>query len=445
MKIAFIAPPSPFPLCDKLKSLIEADFPHIQVEYLLYDKFEDVPGLIDGRQEEFEAIVFGGQVAMVYANARLQRKTLWLQLPRAGSTILCALLNAVRMGWDVTKLSFDSYDDILLREIYQELGYDLGDRKFLTFRGDMMRSSYSEDVFRFHENNCRTQKATGCITGLYKVHTRLTEAKLPSLLLIPTRSVMREQLNFIQQFHRAKQDAKGQISVVLITIDFPSDHSVMRESGDLFILEKMKITQQVYRYAGQLQATVLEASLRDYLLFSTKEMIEIETQHYKHFNLLEWIERDTLYNVSIGIGHGDTVAISKSNAVTAMLRAKKHDRSTAYVCTGDGDFLGPFSNGSAPKKKIKIDDKLLNVAETTGISVNTIYKLHCFLLSNPKKNFTSQELAEGLAISKRSTDRILQTLEQKGFVNIIGKRIINESGRPSRLISIDLNGMHGVL
>jgi hypothetical protein len=438
MKIAFVAPYGP--LRDKFLSVVESDFPHLDAECLIYGKFDEVPKLVGERQEEFDAVLFGGHVAMTYANAYQQRKTLWSQLPRAGSTVLCAFLNAVRVGWDITKLSFDSYDETLLLEIYKELGYD-AKPPLLIFRGNMLDSTYSEDALNFHRENLRTRKATGCLTALSGVRLQLQRERLPVLFLSTTRDVIREQLNFVQQFYRAKKEAEGLIGVLWITIDFPPDYSVMQESDDTFMLERMKIAQQIYRYASHLQATVLEMSLRDYLLFSTKKIIEMETDDYRHFKLLDWMEQETFYNVSMGVGYGDTVAGARSSAVAAMLRAKGRNHNSACVCVGDRNFIGPFSCTAAERKEPPIDQKLLAAAELTGISVNTLYKLHCFVMShNAQGTFTSQALADGLELSKRRVDKILQNLEQHGFVKVVGKRVMEKSGRPSRVLIMKLQG-----
>jgi hypothetical protein len=436
MRIAFVTPYGP--LRDKFLSVVESDFPDLDVECLTYEKFDEVPKLVGDRQEEFDAILFGGHVAMTYANAYQQRKTLWRQLPRAGSTVLCALLNAIRMGWDIMKLSFDSYDEALLLEIYKELGYEV-ETPLQVFKGNMLDSSYSESAFEFHKNNLRTRKAAGCLTSLNGVHLQLNKEGLPSILLIATRDVLREQLNFVQQFHRAKKGAEGRIVVLWVTMDFPSDYSVMQESDDLFMLERMKIAQQIYRYASHLQATVLEMSLRDYILFSTKEIIEMETDYYRNFKLLDWMEQETFYNVSIGVGYGDTVAGARSAAVAAMLRTRGYNRNSACVCLSDRNFIGPFFGTAADRKEPHIDSKLLAVAESTGISVNTLYKLHCFALGhNAQGTFTSQALADGLELSKRRVDKILQNLEQHGFVKVVGKRVMEKSGRPSRVLAMNL-------
>jgi hypothetical protein len=438
MKIAFVAPQGP--LCSKFRSVAESDFSHLDVEYLIYETFDEVPKIVGDRQEEFDAVLFSGHVAMTYANAYQQRKTLWVQLPRAGGTVLCAFLSAVRMGWDITRLSFDSYDEALLLEIYKELDYEVKS-PLLVFKGNMLDSLYSENALNFHRNNLRTQKATGCLTALNRVHLRLNEERLPNLFLSTTRDVIREQLNFVQQFYRARKEAEGRIIVLWVTIDFPSDYSIMQETDDLFMLERMKIAQQIYRYASHLQAAVLEMSLRDYLLFSTKEIIEMETDYYQSFKLLDWMEQETFYNVSIGVGYGDTVAGARSSAVAAMLRAKGHNRNSACVCLGDRNFIGPFFSAAAGRKEPPIDSKLLAAAESTGISVNTLYKLHCFVLShNAQGTFTSQALADGLALSKRRVDRILQNLEQHGFVKVVGKRVMEKSGRPSRVLMMTLEG-----
>lgn len=412
------------------------DFPLITTKLLVYNDFDEIPDLLEPEQESLDAVIFGGLVGMAYAHKYLKRKTLWLGLPRSGSSIFRVLLLAMRHGYNIESLSYDSYEPAILREVFLELNYDIPDTEFRCFKGNKTDSSYSEDVLQFHIDNYRHKGVSACITGLQKVNCRLDAMGIPNFMVYPTRSVIREQLFFAQQFHQARQEAKGQIMVMMVGIGFPSDYSIMLEGDDSFILEKMKIVQHIHRYAGQLQASMLEESPRDFMLLSTKDVMALETQQFTRLALLEWMEREVNYPVSVGIGHGDTVALAKKNAVRAMLRARKERHNAAYVHMSDGNLLGPI----LPEKKnrdknVRIDDKFLQIAEKADLSINTVYNLHRFLVSTQKDGYTSQEIAKALKYSKRNTDRLLQRLEQNGYVSVIGKRILGKAGRPVRILT----------
>ena len=53
--------------------------------------------------------------------------------------------------------------------------------------------------------------------------------------------------------------------------------------------------------------------------------------------------------------------------------------------------------------------------------------------------FTYKELAEHMKINIRSMNRILEKLEEKGFVNVIGQEAASgKKGRPGRLLRFDI-------
>lgn len=434
MRISFILPPLVFDY--KIQSILEDEFPKINYNMMYYKDFSDVPALVKSAQEKSDAIIFGGTVPYEYACKAVVQNRYWAYIPRAGSTILCALLNAVKAGWNINRLSFDTYSCELLKEVYEEIGYFDEQSRFITFKGDFLSPQYVQEAFAHHKNNIRSKKADGCITSLSYTYQLLKKEHIPAILVSPTRNVIREQLHYTQQLYLAKEAAKGYISVLYVSIGFPPEHSVIMENDERFMLEKMNIVKQIYKYAGQLQGTVVEVSLRDYILFTTKDIIELETKQYQVFHLLNWSAKESIYPISIGIGHGESVAEAKKNAVSAMLRAQKHGQSAAYVLMPNNKYIGPLMPESSDTSNTQIDSKFNRIAEKTGLSVNSIYNLYCFIQDQPREGYTSQELAEGLQLSKRSMDRILQKLDSHGYVQLMGTHIIGKSGRPSRVLKI---------
>ena len=437
MKVGFVAPPIMF--CERFLDVARKEFPQVEVELLVYHDFSDVAGLLEEKQDAVDVVIFAGIVAMDYANEYVPRKKLWLSLALSGNSLFRSLLLAMRSGYDIENLSFDTYDSFVLRDVFIDLGYDIPDEAFKCFKGNTLEPSYLEQVYDYHVNNYRYKGVSACITGLQKVHERMTREEIPHLLVYPVRNVMREQLTFAQQFHQATHEAKGHIIVMLVSMGYPSDYSIMLESNAEFISEKMKVAQHIYRYAGQLQALVLEESQRDFLLLSTRDIVELETRQFSQLSLLDWMEREVHYPVAVGIGHGDSVELAKKNAVRAMLRAKKSGRNAAYVYMGDGDMTGPIvaarPAAGLAEGETRIDSKFLLIAEKADLSINTIYNLHRFLARTSKDGYTSQEIAKALDYSKRYTDKLLQRLEELKYVSVSGKRILGKAGRPVRILT----------
>ena len=88
------------------------------------------------------------------------------------------------------------------------------------------------------------------------------------------------------------------------------------------------------------------------------------------------------------------------------------------------------------ERDAQLDAKFKVISDKTGLSVNGIYHLYCFLQEHPREGYLSRELAEGLGLSRRSMNRVLQKLDQHGYVHVLGSRLLGKSGRPARILKI---------
>jgi len=433
MKVGFVTPQVAH--FDRFIDIAKEKFPDIHIERLNYQNFSEVPELLEEKQSTFDAVIFAGIVAKDYASKYVTQKTLWSSMLLSGTSVFRTLLVAMRSGYDIKNLCFDTFDASVLRDTYRDIACDIGENEFRCFKGDTLDPSYLDQVFAYHVDNYRNKGVSACVTGLQKVHERLTEEGIPNLIIFPVTSVMHEQLRFAQQFYQATIEAKGRIAGMMINLGYPSDYSMMLDGNDEFIAEKMKISQRIYRYASQLQAAVFEESKRDFLLLSTRDILALETKNYTRLSLLEWMEREVYYPVAVGIGLGDSVETAKKNAVRAMLQAQKHGKNAAYAHMGNGNVIGPIAVEKKDDAPSHIDAKLLKIAEKADLSVNKIYNLHRFLVNTQKDGYTSQEIATALECSKRNADRLLQRLEQLQYVSVAGKRIFGKAGRPVRILT----------
>ena len=88
---------------------------------------------------------------------------------------------------------------------------------------------------------------------------------------------------------------------------------------------------------------------------------------------------------------------------------------------------------------LEINKRFYKIADESQVSLNKIFQIYNIMEREQKKNFTSKELATKCGISIRSMDRIIEKLENAGYIEIVGKNIITQYGRPSRIIKINFN------
>lgn len=86
-------------------------------------------------------------------------------------------------------------------------------------------------------------------------------------------------------------------------------------------------------------------------------------------------------------------------------------------------------------KRSQFDPQLLKVAQDCALSNNTVLKISTFVQRKNNGTFFTAELAEELHISFRTAARIVEKLEQNGYIVEIGRSVLNGRGRPTRRLS----------
>lgn len=434
MKIAFVIPRSFLCLCEKIVKEMQ---PHVQETYLLYDDYKESPGLIGRRQKEWDGIIFAGKAPYYYTKKVLYPEVLWGFFPGEGSTLFRALLVAFGKKWNIGNLSIDSYTQELVGECYQEICAEALPQKQFIYVGDVTDPLHNDYTLEFHRENYRVRKADGCITRLYSVYEQLKKDKIPAIFAGPTYDSAREQIHFMRRLYNTQKSLHNNFSILLVSIDFPPEYSLVLTYEYQYALERVKIATHVYQYAKRVEGTVIEKTLREFLIFSDRSCVEEESQGFQHIGLLDELVKSTVYPVHIGVGCGASILSAQERAVKALLRARKTEINAAYYLLSDdvGALIRPFA---VPKVETMEDDRLLQVARTSGIKLETAYKIYLFLMEKRSDMFTSRELASRLKINIRSVNRLVEKLEQARFLTVCGQNISGEKGRPSRVLRFSL-------
>lgn len=291
----------------------------------------------------------------------------------------------------------------------------------------------NEEALEFHKKNLKENKNVCIVTALSKVNNELKNMNIKNYMAIPTESVIMDSFERLYLKYTAKVNKNSQLVSMFIEIDLPSEYSLISKNEYYYIREKNKVSDIVYEFGRDIEATTVEVSFNTYLLFTTKEIIERKTNNFKEISILDWISQKSLHIVSIGIGYGKTAIEAKYNSNIAMIKAKKYDENTAYVVYEDGISVGPINNVKR-KKKEKIDEKILEIATKTNLNINKILKIYNVVDKYKIDCFTTSELSKYCGISIRSTNRMLNRLEECNYIDIVGKQFPDGAGRPKRIM-----------
>jgi hypothetical protein len=425
-----------------ISTVIEDSYPDIDITTIKFenqDKASELVSVIRTLEEYQDGILFTGKIPYEIMNNMMISKKPWVYISLDNSQLLRILLQASFIyQYDIRNISIDSYKSKWILNAYTEIGLTKEELNIHMGATNIYDQNIIEEMKRFHENNYYNHQVSCCITTISPVYEYLKKHDIPCLIINPTTDVIKQTIVRFKLKHESKIIENSQMVVLAIEVDLPNDYSLIKENEYQLMLEKTKISKEIYLFAQRVQAAVVETGITGYLLFCTRSILELETDNLHNIDLLNSVASKTNNTISVGIGYGVTARESKYNAHLCVEKARKWGGNQAFIIYKK-DIVGPITATQISSNKSGIiDNQYHQIAEKTGISINMVFKLHCLIDQEKKNSFTSTELANHLRITPRSINRILLKLEASSHAEIIGKRVIGKTGRPSRIFKLML-------
>ncbi len=425
----------------RIRDIIHAHFNDIEIVEIIFEEYSQTTNLINYlkvQEKNLNGILFTGKIPYEIVNNQMISIKPWSYIKRENDQLIRTFLEAKLLyQYDVQNISIDSYSQEAVETIYEELNIKKNDYKAFVSTTNILNSHLLEILKEFHANNYFNNHVSVCITGILSIYEHLFSKGIPCIMIEPTTEAIKQAIQQFRLKHEFSVVEDRQIVVISIEIDMPNEYSLINENEYQLMLNKMKVTEEIYLFAQKIQAAVVEIGFRGYLLFSTKKILEIETNNINDLKILASVSLNTANTISMGVGYGITAREAKYNANQGMIKARNEGGNKGYLVFYN-KYIGPIiSEKTLKTEEINaIDASYLRIADKAEISINTIYKLHCVMEQSKKNSFTSIELAEELGISVRSVNRILSKLELNGYIEQVGKKVVSGAGRPSRIIKI---------
>jgi len=421
--------------------LILSNHTYLPIEFLPlpYVLFTDSLKLVQENEKKCDALLFTGQTPYLYVSSKLHPSIPWEYLPRNILSTMCALVRAGLTYKNVRSISTDGFDASMIQTIYNELQMVHGEIKILNANFNVANINYLQQTLAYHVDNYRTGKANLCLTGIQYIYEKLLEQHIPVIKTNPNFYVLQEKLELLTLKQKAFSSRNNLPAVVDIRLELKQEYGHFDTSAIAKIALHAQITESIYAYAQKLGAAVFPDGQHRFYLVTNQQALVAETSNFTSISLVSpalTIENIALLSIGIGIGHTDLDA--KNAAESAQIHANKSDAFSCYLVNENNELIGPLNILATPKKTQQLSNNLTALSYQTGIGLATLKKIEQALLQFHLTNVTPYELAQYCHISLRSMNRILQRLEQFGYLAVIGKEPRNSSGRPSRIIKIDL-------
>lgn len=399
---------------------------------------ETVANYIKKNEYIYDGLLFTGKIPYDLINSKIISQKPWAYVNLDSSQLLKVLLKAIlKSGYDIKRISIDSFSKEEVDDIYEEL--ELGDwgRDIYISDKKSFSPSFLLELEKFHYENFVNNKVSFCITGISRVYESLVKENIPCVILDPTLSSVKEALDILKLKMKIQRTQNDNIVVISVERDLPNEYALVKENEYQLALDSMKISESIYLFAQRIQAAVVEQEMGKYLLFTTKNLFEIETDRLQKFSLLDSHNTQRFGTLSIGIGYGETTREAKYKASLGLLKAKKGGGNQAYKVQ-QNSYMGPI-NPSVENSSNNIDGVFQTIAFESGISINSILKIQLVMDQEKRDSFTSVELAKLYGISLRSMNRMVEKLISAGYVKIVGRRILSTAGRPRRVLKFKFN------
>lgn len=418
------------------RKIIKAECSEVQLVDLIYKSYLESPEIVIENQDRTDGLFFCGKLPFKAAESRVEKKVPWVFLPRNKNTLFRAMLEAsFTNNYDIKKLSIDTYDKDLIYSAYKEIGVSEKNLDIYIAEQKILEHGYNDYLCEFHLHNYREHGVSCIITGANQVYNELLRLKMPCILTIPAEDVIISIFNKLHFTYLSRISEESNIAIIAVQVDTPSIYSVNSNDEYSFIFRKMKILEKVYLFVSQIDASVITNNQNEFLIFTTKKILESATNNLESIYLLDLIHETTDQNINIGIGYGKTVKEAKFNAFAGVTKSKRHGGDVAFAVIATDKVIGPLrcvKNNDTPM----IDKEYLHISARTGISINAIHKIYMVINKFNNREFTSREMADVCEMSYRNMDRIISKLIDGGFCEIVGERIMRETGRPTRILRL---------
>jgi DNA-binding transcriptional ArsR family regulator len=364
-----------------------------------------------------------------------------MYVPYNGATLLRVLVELLRLGHDVSRVSIDTLrrDEVL--ETMTEAKLPTDRVRVLPYRPGLT----SQDVVDFHLEARDAQKTRVAITCLGSAF-HVLEQHTHTVRLAPSRHSILATLQALVLATAGRHSGDAQVALGIV--DLPAGAGV-----DARLPEDIRV----------LGGSLAELPDGRRLLVTTRGVLETATERFTRIPFLDALasRHGSAY---VGFGLGRTAAEAEALARRAVNRARSvgpaagvvsmaddvdivivpdaagvtgGEAGAAGVTGGASGAAGAAGDRSARPSAPSPESPAL-LARRVGLHPQTLDRLRELTVADGTAGVTAHRVAEHLSVQQRTARRILKRLERAGVAVPTGSRQEGQTGRPPIVYRVHL-------
>ena len=170
---------------------------------------------------------------------------------------------------------------------------------------------------------------------------------------------------------------------------------------------------------------------------TTIQAVRYFTQNSTVCGLSGYLREKLDFEIAVGYGIGSNINQALDNAHSALREAIFTGHS--FLKDENGSLIGPLGSDRRMFIEAQPDRDIGEIARRCQLSTMTIQKVMTNMKMNGTNKITSQELSKSFGVTVRNANRILSSLAEGGFAEIIYSQTTNSKGRPVKVYELDFS------
>ena len=438
MKLGVVGPENSVEL---IKTVIEKDWIPVELVPLQYNAYTEALELVEKHQPDVDAIFFSGPLPFQYVSRYVHPLVPWEYIPNNMLSVAYALIKAAFVEKaDISKISTDSFTRQMFLEAYREIGLNADSVTIRSASDRVFTDDYIDYLVEHHRNCYKSGLTHCCVTGICEVEQRLKREGIPTAMAQISHESIALYINKLRLTYsehiQSINEPNRQITVILLDISYVEEHTIFSQSTVALLQRKNKIAEMIYTFAQALGAAIVQDNEGRFLIFSSGERFEIDSDRYRRIRILDQLSQlDLIDHVSVGIGVGESNQSAKFNAESALRNAHRAKINCAFMVR-EKTIYGPITPFSHRRTQSYSQQRLVEISTQSGVSLRSLEQIETVVRQYGMEYATPAQLSKISGINPRNMNRILNKLEDAGYVSVVGKESRVSLGRPGRIIKI---------
>lgn len=376
-----------------------------------YTIYSEAPNLLK-KLLPCDAILFSGSLPYAASKEVLESIPMPVTyLKQDEAEITTTLLSiSIQQPLALDDLSIDVRDVTILENVLSDI--KSGNQRPIIY--ELEDGGKLDELVAFHTSVYSANPSNIAVTSVHAAFDRLEILGIPVFKMISVKSSFLETIDRLCQEVLLQKSETSKITAGII-VNF-SETPEMNESFE--------------RLAKILHAHYIQAD-DSILLYTTQGAIQ------NALMLSEFQDLAGKLSGEIAFGSGGTLTAAKENAESALRYMQTEEQPGLYLLDDKKELQNLLSANVNPIELRVIEPLLSEIAEKTALSPAVLSKLALFGQSQQSTQFTANDLASHLGVSRRTAERTIKKLLTGAYANTVGEEMTYRQGRPRAVYELN--------